>query len=143
MRNALAASAIDVVGSHTLANVCAALRYRGVVAACGLAGIAIEAHTALVLGKAGLGQFTDASRALLRSLRCEIVPVVVSMVLFGVVRATQRDHWREALGAIRQNRAACGRQSNTNTLSMNEMTSGCSVLRASSGWNKGPSRGRR
>jgi acrylyl-CoA reductase (NADPH) len=32
------AGAVDVVGSHTLANVCAALRYRGVVAACGLAG---------------------------------------------------------------------------------------------------------
>ena len=32
------AAAIDVVGSHTLANVCAALRYGGVVAACGLAG---------------------------------------------------------------------------------------------------------
>src|SRR5882672_2518239 len=32
------AGAIDVVGSHILANVCAALRYRGVVAACGLAG---------------------------------------------------------------------------------------------------------
>jgi acrylyl-CoA reductase (NADPH) len=32
------AAAIDVVGSHTLANVCAAMRYRGVVAACGLAG---------------------------------------------------------------------------------------------------------
>ena len=30
--------AIDVVGSHTLANVCASLRYGGVVAACGLAG---------------------------------------------------------------------------------------------------------
>ncbi|HEY2684186.1 MAG TPA: MDR family oxidoreductase [Steroidobacteraceae bacterium] len=32
------AAAIDVVGSHTLANVCAQLRYGGVVAACGLAG---------------------------------------------------------------------------------------------------------
>jgi acrylyl-CoA reductase (NADPH) len=32
------AAAIDVVGSHTLANVCATTRYRGVVAACGLAG---------------------------------------------------------------------------------------------------------
>jgi acrylyl-CoA reductase (NADPH) len=32
------AGAIDVVGSHTLANVCASLRYAGVVAACGLAG---------------------------------------------------------------------------------------------------------
>jgi len=32
------AAAIDVVGSHTLANLCAAMRYRGVVAACGLAG---------------------------------------------------------------------------------------------------------
>ncbi|NMG74600.1 MDR family oxidoreductase [Aromatoleum diolicum] len=32
------AGAIDVVGSHTLANVCAAMKYRGVVAACGLAG---------------------------------------------------------------------------------------------------------
>ncbi len=32
------AAAIDVVGSHTLANVCASLRYGGVVAACGLAG---------------------------------------------------------------------------------------------------------
>ena len=32
------AAAIDVVGSHTLANVCASVRYRGVVAACGLAG---------------------------------------------------------------------------------------------------------
>jgi acrylyl-CoA reductase (NADPH) len=32
------AGAIDVVGSHTLANVCASLRYGGVVAACGLAG---------------------------------------------------------------------------------------------------------
>jgi len=31
------AAAIDVVGSHTLANVCASLRYGGVVAACGLA----------------------------------------------------------------------------------------------------------
>ncbi len=32
------AAAIDVVGSHTLANVCASLRYGGVIAACGLAG---------------------------------------------------------------------------------------------------------
>jgi len=32
------AAAIDVVGSHTLANVCASVRYGGVVAACGLAG---------------------------------------------------------------------------------------------------------
>jgi len=32
------AGAVDVVGSHTLANVCASMRYRGVVAACGLAG---------------------------------------------------------------------------------------------------------
>ena len=32
------AGAIDVVGSHTLANVCASVRYGGVVAACGLAG---------------------------------------------------------------------------------------------------------
>ncbi|HMH27451.1 MAG TPA: MDR family oxidoreductase [Steroidobacteraceae bacterium] len=32
------AGAIDVVGSHNLANVCASLRYGGVVAACGLAG---------------------------------------------------------------------------------------------------------
>jgi acrylyl-CoA reductase (NADPH) len=32
------AGAIDVVGSHTLANVCASMRYRGLVAACGLAG---------------------------------------------------------------------------------------------------------
>jgi len=32
------AGAIDVVGSHTLANVCATTKYHGVVAACGLAG---------------------------------------------------------------------------------------------------------
>ena len=32
------AGAIDVVGSHTLANVCASVHYGGVVAACGLAG---------------------------------------------------------------------------------------------------------
>jgi acrylyl-CoA reductase (NADPH) len=32
------AGAVDTVGSHTLANVCAATRYRGVVTACGLAG---------------------------------------------------------------------------------------------------------
>ena len=32
------AAAVDVVGSHTLANVCAQVRYGGVVAACGLAG---------------------------------------------------------------------------------------------------------
>ncbi len=32
------AGAIDVVGSHTLANVCASMRYGGIVAACGLAG---------------------------------------------------------------------------------------------------------
>ena len=32
------AGAVDVVGSHTLANVCAATNYRGVVTACGLAG---------------------------------------------------------------------------------------------------------
>ncbi|EXI87416.1 MAG: Acrylyl-CoA reductase AcuI [Candidatus Accumulibacter regalis] len=32
------AGAVDVVGSHTLANVCATTSYRGVVTACGLAG---------------------------------------------------------------------------------------------------------
>lgn len=32
------AGAIDVVGGHTLANVCAAMRYQGVVTACGRAG---------------------------------------------------------------------------------------------------------
>jgi acrylyl-CoA reductase (NADPH) len=32
------AGAVDVVGSHTLVNVCATTRYRGVVTACGLAG---------------------------------------------------------------------------------------------------------
>lgn len=32
------AGAVDVVGSHVLANVCAGMRYGGVVAACGLAG---------------------------------------------------------------------------------------------------------
>ncbi len=32
------AGAVDVVGSTTLANVCATMRYRGVVTACGLAG---------------------------------------------------------------------------------------------------------
>jgi len=32
------AGAVDVVGSHTLANVCATTRYRGIVTACGLAG---------------------------------------------------------------------------------------------------------
>lgn len=31
------AGAVDVVGSHVLANVCATTKYRGVVAACGLA----------------------------------------------------------------------------------------------------------
>ena len=31
------AGAVDTVGSHTLANVCATMRYNGVVAACGLA----------------------------------------------------------------------------------------------------------
>lgn len=31
------AAAIDSVGSHTLANVCAGIKYRGIVAACGLA----------------------------------------------------------------------------------------------------------
>ena len=31
------AGAVDAVGSHTLANVCASLQYRGAVAACGLA----------------------------------------------------------------------------------------------------------
>ncbi|WP_102961330.1 MDR family oxidoreductase [Mangrovicella endophytica] len=32
------AGAVDTVGSHTLANVCASIRYGGTVAACGLAG---------------------------------------------------------------------------------------------------------
>lgn len=32
------AGAVDVVGGHVLANVCAAMKYRGAVAACGLAG---------------------------------------------------------------------------------------------------------
>jgi acrylyl-CoA reductase (NADPH) len=32
------AGAVDSVGSHTLANICASLRYGGAVAACGLAG---------------------------------------------------------------------------------------------------------
>jgi acrylyl-CoA reductase (NADPH) len=31
------AGAVDTVGSHTLANICASMRYRGVVTACGLA----------------------------------------------------------------------------------------------------------
>lgn len=31
------AGAVDVAGSHTLANVCAAMKYRGVITACGLA----------------------------------------------------------------------------------------------------------
>ena len=31
------AGAIDAAGSHTLANICASLKYGGVVAACGLA----------------------------------------------------------------------------------------------------------
>jgi len=33
------AGVIDTVGSHTLANACATTRYRGAVAACGLAGV--------------------------------------------------------------------------------------------------------
>lgn len=32
------AGAVDVVGSHTLANVCSTMKYRGIVASCGLAG---------------------------------------------------------------------------------------------------------
>jgi len=32
------AGAVDVVGSHTLVNICATTKYRGVVTACGLAG---------------------------------------------------------------------------------------------------------
>lgn len=32
------AGAVDVVGSHTLANICSTTKYRGVVTACGLAG---------------------------------------------------------------------------------------------------------
>ncbi|MFA7434466.1 MAG: MDR family oxidoreductase [Gemmobacter sp.] len=32
------AGAVDVAGGHVLANVCASMKYRGVVAACGLAG---------------------------------------------------------------------------------------------------------
>lgn len=32
------AGAVDVVGGHTLANVCATTKYRGIVTACGLAG---------------------------------------------------------------------------------------------------------
>ena len=32
------AGAVDVVGSHVLANLCASMKYGGVVAACGLAG---------------------------------------------------------------------------------------------------------
>ena len=32
------AGAVDTVGSHTLANICASTQYRGVVTACGLAG---------------------------------------------------------------------------------------------------------
>ena len=31
-------AAVDVVGSHTLANICATTKYRGIVTACGLAG---------------------------------------------------------------------------------------------------------
>ncbi len=32
------AAAVDVVGGHTLANICATMKYRGVIASCGLAG---------------------------------------------------------------------------------------------------------
>ncbi|ACT12519.1 MULTISPECIES: MDR family oxidoreductase [Pectobacterium] len=40
-------AAIDVAGGHTLANVCASMQYRGVVAACGLAaGMAFPASVA-------------------------------------------------------------------------------------------------
>ena len=37
LQKELWAAAIDVVGSHTLANICAQVRYGGIVAACGLA----------------------------------------------------------------------------------------------------------
>jgi acrylyl-CoA reductase (NADPH) len=41
------AGAVDCVGSHTLANVCASMKYRGLVAACGLAqGIDFPASVA-------------------------------------------------------------------------------------------------
>jgi acrylyl-CoA reductase (NADPH) len=41
------AGAVDVAGGHVLANVCAAMKYRGVVAACGLAaGLAFPATVA-------------------------------------------------------------------------------------------------
>ncbi|CNH03865.1 putative quinone oxidoreductase [Yersinia enterocolitica] len=40
-------AAIDVAGGHTLANVCASMQYRGVIAACGLAaGMAFPASVA-------------------------------------------------------------------------------------------------
>lgn len=38
------AGAIDSVGSHTLANVCAGIRYGGTVAACGLAIFLLRLH---------------------------------------------------------------------------------------------------
>lgn len=41
------AGAIDVVGSHTLADVCATTKYNGIVAACGLAG-GIDFQTSIV-----------------------------------------------------------------------------------------------
>src|SRR5258708_23794468 len=44
LHDALPISAVDSVGSHTLANVCASLRYGGCVAACGLAQRS-EEHT--------------------------------------------------------------------------------------------------
>jgi acrylyl-CoA reductase (NADPH) len=52
------AAAVDCVGSHTLANVCASLRYGGAVAACGLAqGMDLPASVApfILRGVALLG----------------------------------------------------------------------------------------
>ncbi|CCD39685.1 YhdH, a putative quinone oxido reductase [Candidatus Paraburkholderia kirkii UZHbot1] len=52
------AAAVDCVGSHTLANVCASLRYGGAVAACGLAqGMDLQATVApfILRGVALLG----------------------------------------------------------------------------------------
>ncbi|WP_342652790.1 MDR family oxidoreductase [Pseudomonas sp. F3-2] len=97
------AGAIDSVGSHTLANVCASMRYRGTVAACGLAqGMDFPASVAPFILRgvtlAGIDSVTrprqdrlDAWARLGRDLDLSVLPLISQEIgLSEVVQTAQQ-----------------------------------------------------
>ncbi|SEI61792.1 MDR family oxidoreductase [Pseudomonas sp. NFR16] len=107
------AGAIDSVGSHTLANVCASMRYRGTVAACGLAqGMDFPASVAPFILRgvtlAGIDSVTrprqdrlDAWARLGRDLDLSVLPLISQEIgLSEVVQTAQQLMQGQARGRV-------------------------------------------